>query len=277
MDPAPPKRRPKVQNILFGLLAGYLLLLLAIYFRQDSLLYLPQTLSAEAATRLAADRDLRPWRTSTLHGYLRQPAAGKLRGTVVLFHGNAGHAIDREHYADALVPLGYRVVLAEYPAFGEKPGTTGEASLVADSVLTLEAARRAFPGPLYVFGESLGAGVAAAAHAARPGLVDGFALITPWDSLVAVASRHYPYLPVRWLLHDRYDSVANLRDYPGPVTVLVAEADQIVPATHGRRLFDSLSGRKALRVFAGADHNSWPADPAEKWWGEVMGEMERGK
>lgn len=261
----------RVLNFTVVLLVAYGLLVAFVFLRQETLLYLPQALSVETAAATARQRALTIWNTGSLRGYVRLPPTGASRGTIVVFHGNAGHAIDRDYYADALVPLGYRVVLAEYPGYGEKPGALGEASLVADAVETLDAARKAFPGPLIAWGESLGAGVIGAALAARPGLVDTVVMLTPWDSLAAVAGHHYPYLPVRWLLRDRYDTAANLQTFAGPTVVLIAEHDRTIPSVHGRRLFESLAGKKHLRIFVGADHNSWPAEPTESWWGEVGG------
>lgn len=252
-----------------GVGIGYVLLVGVIYVAQNALIYLPRKLSAPAAARLASERDLKPWPADGARGYLRQPA-GAARGTVVVFHGNAGTALDSEHFADALVPLGYRVVLAEYPGYGERDGRPGQASLAADAVATLIAARRDFPGPLVAWGESLGTGVVAAALSGQPQLVDGVVLLNPWDRLVELASHHYPYLPVRWLLRDRYDQVEALAGLPGPTVVLLCGADRTIPPQFGRRLFDSLRGRKHLHVFPAADHNDWPADPSAPWWREVM-------
>ena len=71
--------------------------------------------------------------------------------------GNAGHAGHRADYAARLTALGQRVLLAENPGYGSRPGQPGEAALVADAAATLAAARRQFPGPLLVAGDSLGA------------------------------------------------------------------------------------------------------------------------
>ncbi|HCZ14538.1 MAG TPA: alpha/beta hydrolase [Candidatus Accumulibacter sp.] len=264
-------RQPvKLLNILVALVVAYAIFCGLVFAFQERLLYFPLTLAPDELAMLVRDGNLRPWRPESLHAYLRQPEGRSARATVVVFHGNAGTALHRDMFTEALVPLGFRVILAEYPGYAGKPGSLGEASLVADAVATLRAAREDFPGPLIGWGESLGAGVLGAALAGNPGLVDGIVLMTPWDSLADVASHHYPYLPVRWMLRDRYDTVANLQDFPGPAAVLLATEDQVIPARFGHRLFDALSGRKILHIFPGADHNSWPFDPSQRWWGEVM-------
>lgn len=74
---------------------------------------------------------------------------------------------------------GLRVILAEYPGYGPRPGQPGEAALVRDAAETLARVREQFPGPLLVAGESLGAGVAAAVAKNSPDDLSGLLLITP--------------------------------------------------------------------------------------------------
>jgi hypothetical protein len=174
----------------------------------------------------------------------------------------------------ALEPLGFRVVLAEYPGYGARGGRLSERSLVADARETVRLAAGDFPGPLYVWGESLGAGVATGVVADCSLPVDGVALITPFTSLpdMAVAVYRLPFL--RPFVRDRYDSVANLRSFQHPVAILVSERDELIPAEQGQALYDSLSTRKRLWEFPGAGHNTWPAGADEGWWAEVAAFLE---
>ncbi len=233
---------------------------------QDSLLYFPQQVPLAAMT----SPGLGAWPDADdFLGLIAKPA-GMARGTVVVFHGNAGHAGHREFYAQMLAPLGFRVVLAEYPGYGPRGGTVGEASLVDDAAQTIALAHARYGGPVLVIGESLGAGVAAAATRQVQGLVAGLMLVTPWDRLESVASHHYAWLPVRWLLRDRYDSVANLAGFERPVVVAVAEHDSIVPARYGIALHGSLHAPKQLRTLRGAEHNDWIDRADAAWWREVV-------
>lgn len=234
---------------------------------QERLLYFPE----RAALAALVVPPWQPWPArDAFRGLLLAPA-GPVRATVVVFHGNAGHAGHRVHYGAALAPLGLRTILAEYPGYGPRAGALGEESLVADAVQTIALARAQFGAPLLVIGESLGAGVAAAAVARRPDAVDGLMLITPWDRLRSVATHHYPWLPVGWLLRDRYDSVRNLAAFRGPKLVVVAGSDAIVPPAFGRALAEALPGPKRLLTIEGAGHNDWP-DPVDgRWWADAIG------
>lgn len=252
---------------LLGLgLAGLLTLATAMSSFQDRLLYFP----APATVRQMEAGGLRAWPSAEdFRGLLAEPA-GPARATAIVFHGNAGHAGHRAFYAAPLTALGLRVILAEYPGYGPRSGGVGEASLVADAEQTIELAERRYGGPVLLVGESLGAGVAAAAATGQRQRVAGLLLITPWDRLEHIAAHHYPWLPVGWLLRDRYDSAAHLASIGRPVVVAVAERDHIVPARYGRALHEALAEPKRLMVIAGAGHNDWLDAVDSRWWEEAF-------
>lgn len=236
---------------------------------QDSLLYFPDRVPLSSVVDEARRGGLVPWPDAGAYrGLLAEPKV-PARGTLLLFHGNAGHAGNRAWYVDMLSRQGLRVILAEYPGYGPREGGLGETSLVPDARDTVALVRRQFHGPLILAGESLGAGVAAAA--AKDADVDALLLITPWDTLKNAASHHYPWLPVGWMLRDRYDSAGNLAAYRGRVAVVVAERDSIVPASFGRALFENLTEPKRLWTIPDAEHNDWQGHVDAAWWESVLG------
>lgn len=252
----------KLMGTLLWIAVACLLFLAAIFLWQDRLLYFPARTTVE---RVANDT-LRAWPSSQdFRGLVAEPA-GEVRGTAIVFHGNAGHVGHRAFYANALTPLGLRVILAEYPGYGPRGGMLGEASLVRDAEETIALAHRQYGGPLLLMGESLGAAVAAAAAAQQRDLTAGLLLITPWDRLARVGSHHYPWLPVKWMLRDDYDTLVNLATFDRPVVVAVAERDSIVPAHFGTALHAALGARKLLVVIKASDHNDWPDRVDAAWW-----------
>jgi len=226
---------------------------------QNKFLYFPS--SEVPSERMLASVNMKFW-PQTADGYrglisaLDAPAPS---GTIVLFHGNGGTAFDREFYLEPLMKLGFRVILAEYPKYGGRPGKVGEKPFVNDGLETVNLAYKQYGEPLYLLGESLGCGVAAAIAKQIDIPIAGIILITPWDSLASVAKSLFPFLPVKLVLTDKYDSIENLKNYPRKISVVAAERDEILPIRHAYNLYESLpEGGKKMWVIKGAGHNDWP-------------------
>ena len=180
-------------------------------------------------------------------------------GTIVLFHGNGGTAVDRGFYLKPFAELGFRVVLAEYPKYGGRPGKVGEKPFVAAGLETVRLAYEQYKEPLYLVGESLGCGVAAAIARQTPVPIAGIILITPWDTLAAVAKSLFPFFPVQLVLTDKYDSIENLKTFQQKIAVVGAERDEILPIKHAVNLYQRLpEGGKKMWIIKGAGHNDWP-------------------
>ncbi|HEU5395186.1 MAG TPA: alpha/beta hydrolase, partial [Candidatus Methylomirabilis sp.] len=109
------------------------------------------------------------------------------------------------------------------------------------------------PRAIVLFGRSLGAAVAAelAARVQPAALI----LETPFTSLLDMGRHHYWFLPVRWLVRSRYDTLGAVRRVRVPVLVLHGDADEIVPFDMGEQVFAAASEPKAFYRIAGASHN----------------------
>lgn len=256
-------------RFLSYLLFFYLALAASLFFIQRSILYQPS--NQQLTQQEAAQLNLAHWPApEEFRAFLAPSPQPSPLGTVLVFHGNAGAAFHRSYISDALSPLGFQVFLIEYPGYGARPGQPSEEALVADSLESLARIHAENDGPIYLWGESLGAGVAAAVARQSTIPIDGLVLFFPWDTLPNLAQQSFWYLPARWLIRDRFDNVANLRDYAGRVAVILAEQDEIVPLELGQNLYASLSAEKELWIFEGASHNNFPHAPDLAWWSEVM-------
>src|SRR6267142_1304395 len=134
--------------------------------------------------------------------------------------------------------------------------------LVADALAWHERFAPTSPR-IFAFGRSLGSGVAVRLAAERP--LAGLVLVAPFDSMVEVGKRHYPFLPVSWLLKHRFDSLSLAPKVTAPLLCIVATHDEVIPAEHAKRLYDAWGGPKQWVELA-ATHNSidghpdyWPA------------------
>jgi uncharacterized protein len=238
---------------------------------QRNMLYYPDSRLPSESELTAKGLQFWPAGPAGYRGYIGTGAIRNIKGTIVVFHGNAGTADDREFYLSALGLPGYRVILAEYPGYGGRTGKLGEQSFVNDARETIHLAARTYQEPVYLLGESLGCGVAAGAAGDASLGIAGILLITPWNTLLAVAKDHYPYLPVDWFMKDRYDNGENLRSFRGKIAVVAAEQDEVVPVRHARELFALLPGDKRMWMVRGAGHNDWPMRIGMSQWRDVIG------
>lgn len=201
------------------------------------------------------------WRATAddYQGLIPAEEAPAPSGTIVLFHGNGGTALDRGFYFKPFRELGFRVILAEYPKYGGRPGKVGEKPFVAAGLETVRLAFEQYGEPLYLVGESLGCGVAAAVAKQTSVPIAGIILITPWDTLASVAKSLFPFLPVKFVLTDSYDSIENMKSFKNNISVVGAERDEILPIKHAVNLYNALpEGRKRMWIIKGARHNDWP-------------------
>jgi pimeloyl-ACP methyl ester carboxylesterase len=239
---------------------------------QRNMLYYPSTDLPSQASLTSYNIQFWPSGSNGYRGFVSAVQTSKIKGTIIVFHGNAGTAADRAYYVEALTPLGYRVILAEYPGYGGRKGELREETFVRDAKETLRLASEQYKSPIFLLGESLGCGVAAAAAKDSPVKIDGVILITPWDTLLSVAKEHFPWLPVRLFLKDKYDTIANLKEFQGRIAIVGAERDDIVPVQHAQTLFKSLSGAPGFHkmfTIRGAGHNDWPDMVGPAWWKEI--------
>jgi len=226
---------------------------------QNRFLYFPEP--QWPTEQMLAYENVKLWQATSAdyQGLIAAGDAPAPNGTIVLFHGNGGTALDRGFYLEPFMELGFRVILAEYPKYGGRPGKVGEKPFVAAGLETVRLAFEQYKEPLYLVGESLGCSIAAAIAKQTSVPIAGIILITPWDTLASVAKSLFPFLPVNLILTDKYDSIENLKSFKKKISIIGAERDEILPIKHAMNLYNALpEGRKRLWIIKGAGHNDWP-------------------
>jgi uncharacterized protein len=250
-------------------LAAYVVALIALYFMQDGML-LPATQAAEAPTGRHAGYDVQTWQVDGHYaGYLATPDTAQPRGTVIVYHGNEESAETKLPVAETFLRAGYRAVIVEYPGHGKRGGERTMKAALQASRDAFAAARAQWPGPLYLCGESLGAGMAAQVVRGHEASIAGVVLITPWDTLASVAGEKYPIFPVRWMLHDPFDSIGALAHYTGPLVVIGAQQDTLIPVGHATHLASAHPGAQLL-LLPESNHDTWPDGMTEPRWQQVL-------
>jgi pimeloyl-ACP methyl ester carboxylesterase len=182
-------------------------------------------------------------------------------GTLLLgFAGNASNAAGIAEFLATIYPE-HPVVAFHYRGYGPSGGAPSAAALLDDAPLLLDFARaRLRPKRVVVVGISIGSGVAAGLAARRP--VDGLVLVTPFDSLEAVAHQRFPWLPVPLLIRHRLPSADFLRNSPVPVAIVAAEHDGVVPPPRTAALASAVGVLVRNVTLPGTQHNDIAAHPA---------------
>ena len=256
--------------------AGLIVLLLLLWLAQRRLMYFPfggapphpRTVGLEGAREVVVPTE----DGLALGAWLVEPVRAKSGWTLILFNGNAGNRALRAPLGRRLADEGIRTLMLDYRGYGGNPGAPTEAGLLRDA----RAARRwverqdALRGMrIAYFGESLGTGVAVALAAERE--PDALILRSPYSSMADVAAYHYPFLPARWLLRDRYASIERIGSLSCPVLIIAAERDSVVPAALSRRLFEAARPeRRRWLLLPAADHNDYEALAGEAVIGAVV-------
>jgi fermentation-respiration switch protein FrsA (DUF1100 family) len=158
---------------------------------------------------------------------------------IVYFHGNAGNQLDREARFAAFRDQGWGVVMPTYRYNAGAGGTPSEDVLISDAraVLDWVAQNDIEMDQVILFGESLGTGIVIAL-AAQGVPVSGIILDSPYDSITAVAAKHYWFVPVKFLLKDSFQSDIRIRKVTVPLLIGHGGEDTVIPASHGERLFE---------------------------------------
>ena len=225
---------------------------LLAYTFQRSLIYYPSNEPFEALKPLAERQGLLPWFDANQNfiGWRSDHGGGV---PVLILHGNAGYALHRSDFVSRLrgAEVACPIYILEYPGYGARRGTPTEYNLVVSALEAIDLLGQ----EAVLLGESLGSGVACAVASQRANSVRGLVLIAPFDSLLAVAKKHYPLVPAGLILKDRYHSSRALQGFAGPLAVIMAEEDDVIPADSTLRLFESYSGPKRLWRIPRAGHN----------------------
>lgn len=247
--------------VLLVLVLVVAVLLAMLWLAQRRLIYLPYPSAVPSVAEAlpgAREVSLQTSDGLTLGGWLLPSRAGDRELTVLVAPGNAGNRSLRAPLARALADAGFAVLLFDYRGYGGNPGRPTEAGLARD----VRAARRylvdtaGVPGDRIIyFGESLGAAVVAELATESPPA--GLVLRSPFTELAAVGAVHYPFLPVRAMLWDRYRLAERMPQVRVPTAVVYGDADSVVPPQQSRQVAELAAGLVRVSVVAGADHNHW--------------------
>lgn len=241
-------------RLLLAGLVVFALLAAMIWLGQRRLIYLPDRSVPEPAGGVR-EVSLQTADGVRLAAWLVPAVGADRRFAVLVAPGNAGNREHRLPLATGLARRGLTVLLLEYRGYGGNPGRPNEAGLALDARAGLAylAGAGFTPERTIYFGESLGAAVVTELATEHPPA--GLVLRSPFVDLAAVGAHHYPWLPVRALLLDRYPLAQHIEHVDVPTTVIYGGSDTVVPPEQSRSVAERAAGAVHVVPVDGADHN----------------------
>jgi hypothetical protein len=237
--------------VVAAALAMYIAVCGALFVLQRLLIYYPQPrLNTEGSVLMTLAVGRARVHVSTY------PHAGSR--AVIYFGGNAEDVSqDVPDLVDAFPNTA--IYALHYPGYGGSSDTPTQQAIFADSLALLDRVKADHPNVIAV-GRSLGSGVAVWIASQRP--ISRLVLVTPFDSLGDVAAPQYRFLPVRWLLRDRFESWKYAPEVTVPTRIIVAGDDELVPRSSSDRLRTRFhDGLVSFVVVPGFGHNTIQDSP----------------
>jgi len=240
---------------LSSLIVAYAVVIIFIYFYQRNLLYHPsennyqddkiQFSYNEIFIKVDEEVKLKSW--------LIKKDFKKFK-TLVIFHGNAGHLSNRIYKLNELYKLDINILLISWRGFSGNKGSPTEQNLYKDAEAAIQwlNENRVNNNQIILYGESLGSGVAV--EIGKKNNFNSIILESPFTSIENSAKIYYPYLPVKLLLKDRYDSISKIKSINTPILIMHGKKDDVVPFSMGQELFEKANSPKESFFTLEDDH-----------------------
>lgn len=235
-----------------------------LFFIQKTLIYAPDVSPVavtdsgippdriqEVKLKVTDDIELFGWYVTTESLSVEQ--LGKRR-LVLICPGNGGNRLNRVGWIELYHELGYDALIVDYRGYGGSTGAPAEKAIAADIHQVWQYALENLnytPGEILVLGQSLGGGVATrlVAELCEEGVEPaGLVLQATFTQLADAGKHRFPWLPVHWLIAERYPSIDRIDKVTCPILVIHGQQDQIVPYHLGKQLFEAAPERSSSGV-----------------------------
>jgi fermentation-respiration switch protein FrsA (DUF1100 family) len=262
----------------------YLVILLVLRLSESRMLYVPGSGRTLLDPPAGLGLDVRKVALTASDGVRlvswSMPVNGGSGHWLLICHGNAGNISEagRPYHYAGLRALGLSLFAFDYRGYGESEGVPTEEGLYRDAEAAYRHLRDSLAVPaerIVLFGHSLGSAVAVELASRVP--VAGLVLDGALTSVVDRAQELFPYAPVRWIAASRYDSMERIGDLRIPKLFLHARGDEVVPITHGRRLFEAAAPPKRFVELRGTHGDTFEVDSAAYYGaiGRFVAELDR--
>ena len=241
--------------IFSSIIIAYLVLLVFIYFYQRNLLYHPSENNYQN-DKIQFSYDeifIKVDDKIKLKSWIINKNLKKFK-TLVFFHGNAGELSNRIYKLNELNKLDINILLISWRGFSGNEGSPTEDNLYKDAEAAIQWLNRkeVKNDRIILYGESLGTGVAV--EIGKKNNFNSIILESPFTSMENAAKIYYPYLPVKLLLKDKYDSLSKITTIKTPILIMHGKKDDIVPFSMGKELFEKANNPKHSYFTSDDDH-----------------------
>lgn len=229
-----------------------------LYVFQRNLIYHPVVEMANPATYGLKDTELLTLTTSDnakIVTWYKKPKTGE--PTMLYLHGNAGNLGDRAEKLKVFLSKNMGMLAVSWRGFGGSDGSPTEEGLYNDARAAIKYLldNGTKPESIFLYGESLGSGVAV--QMATEFKVRAMVLEAPYTSVSSRAAQLYPYIPVKLLLKDHFESIDKIGKVHMPLMIFHGYLDQVMPVTHGRRMLAAANEPKEARIFEHTGHTDF--------------------
>jgi hypothetical protein len=257
------KARPilhRMWNLFCVLAIVYVLVALFVIWNEPRMIYYPsRPLDASPDQAGMSFEDV--WITTSdnvrLHAWWL-PSPASTRRVALFFHGNAGNISHRLDKVQILHDAGLNVFIIDYRGYGQSEGSPNEPGTYRDAQAAYDhliRQRHIDPGCVILYGESLGSAVAVELATRAP--VAGLVIEEGFTSVPDVGQQMLPFLPVRWLARNRYDSIRKIGSIRAPLLVLHSRDDEVFDITHGERLYAAANDPKRFVTLHGGHNDAF--------------------
>ena len=241
-----------------GLILFYILLIIIVFFFQRNLLYHPKVDNYLKDNLVAEPSEIKKIKINTgdkldLNAWFYDKNIKKFK-TIVFFHGNAGSLKNRTYKLNHFKDLSVNFLIVAWRGFSGNKGKPNEIGLYEDarSAVKWLNAKGIQDKNIILYGESLGTAVAV--EIAQNKNYAGLILESPFTSMVDMGKKYYPFLPVSFLLKDKYESHKKINKISVPILVIHGKVDKIVPYAMGKKMYELANEPKFFYSQEYGDH-----------------------
>ncbi len=268
---------PFTLSIIRIVIAVYVGLCLILLFTQSRQVYVPDRVVEFTPASLDmtyTDISMTTEDGQTITGWFVPAPQGEPADTVLFCHGNGGNIGNNIEPVHAFHKLGCNVLVFDYRGYGRSSGKPSEKGTYTDAYTAwnyLTKQQGVPPEKIIIFGQSLGGPIAAwLTQKVSPKML---VIESTFTSAPDMAAKMFPLLPARFLCRYKYDTRSYLKSIKCPVLIAHSTQDEMIPFSHGKRLFEAANNPKRFIQMTG-NHNNTGID-IDTAYQKIFSEMMR--